>query len=76
MHGQLLSVDGEAEVIGDRQLPRAFRQPDDQLLPSTASTSNVLVCVDDRRRLCASDTAAVAQHDRRGQQPPDSLHVT
>ena len=31
-HGQLLPVDGEAEIVGDRQLPRAFRQPDDQLV--------------------------------------------
>ena len=30
--GQLLPVDGEAEVIGNRQFPRAFRQFDDQLV--------------------------------------------
>ena len=29
---QLLSVDGEAEVVGNRELLRPLRQPDDQLV--------------------------------------------
>ena len=32
VHRQLLSVDVEAKVIGDRQLSRTFRQLDDQLI--------------------------------------------
>ena len=52
VHGQLLPVDREAKVVGNGQLPGAFRQPDDQLVAIDGEDFKPLVFRRRRRLLC------------------------
>ena len=74
-HGQRLSVDDEAKVIGNGQLPRAFRQPDDQRVAVHREHFEALG-FRRRRRLLRQRRDRPSHRRSPLPGPPDSLHVS